>query len=176
MNDSSQRWTEADTERFYTFLGRYIAFFRWIESKFDEMILLGAGHENWASMQLKLADMGYSKKIDECQRMVLAPYPFAKAKQDIEWIADFERVIDRSRKEGRRRNSIVHSHYLLDFVEAGMAPLKVDRRKKAGDVRFENEYFDHSLMDKIGSELAQLAFDLNFVHVQLVHWYEAERP
>ncbi len=175
MDHSSQRWTEADTERFYSFLGRYIAVFSWIESKFDQIILLGFDHENWTSTQLKLADMGYSKKIDECQTMVLAPHPFGKAKPNIEWIANFENIIDRSRKEGRRRNSIVHSHYLLDFVEAGMAPLKVDRRKKAGDVHFENEDFDHSLMDKIGSELAQLALDVNFVHVQLIHWYEPER-
>ena len=74
--------------------------------------------------------------------MVVAPSPFGHSKERPGWAEAFATVIDRLRQEGSRRNGIVHSQYLFEFVEAGMAPLRSDRRKKDGVPQFEREFLD----------------------------------
>ena len=111
---------------------------------------------------------------DAVEEVVMAPTPFGRKNQRPGWTESFEALVQRLKKEGQRRNSIVHSQYLFEFVKAGMPPLRSDRRNRDGVAEFDQEDFDRERTDAILKELAMLAFDLSQARIQLVHWYAAE--
>lgn len=175
MTEDADRRAEEEGDRLYLFLGRYIATFQWIEAQIDQILLLANGHENWERTQTELAGMRNVDKIDAVERVVMAPRPFSRKAGRPGWTKDFAALLERLREEGRRRNGIVHSHYLFEFVEAGMPPLRSYRRKKNGTVEFEREDLDLRRTEAIFKDLAVLAFDVSQARIQLVHWYAADR-
>ena len=104
----------------------------------------------------------------------MAPRPFGRRTGRPGWTEDFAALLERLRQEGRRRNGIVHSQYLFDFVEAGMPPLRSDRRIKDGVVGFEREELDSERTEAIFKELAMLAVELSQARMQLIHWFPPE--
>jgi hypothetical protein len=170
----SNRWTDDETDRFFRFLGQYVAIFQWIEAQLDQIILLAHGHENWSNTHAKLANLRNAQKIADVKKVVTGLGPFERSKEHTDWCAHFANLIVRLRQEGRRRNDIVHSQYLFDFVEAGMPPLRSVRRKENGKVVFEQEFFDLKRMDIILEGLATLAFEVSQARIQLVHWYRPD--
>ena len=89
-----------------------------------------------------------------------------------EWLTSFDKVIQRLKVEGTRRNKIVHSVYILDFVEVGAPPLRSKRKRKKGDIGFDQEEIDAKFIGRATSELAELSFDIGMVFTQLLHWRE----
>lgn len=81
------------------------------------------------------------------------------------------RVIDRLDAERLRRNGILHAQFLFDFLAIGHPVMQVDVRRRHGDVEFNREDLSRARCDEIMDEVAQLAFDLNFICVQLRHVY-----
>jgi hypothetical protein len=168
--DESEYWTDDLTEKLYRSIGQYVAIFQWIEGQLDQILLLAKGHENWSDAHANLVNIPNAKKIADVHKVVTGAGPFGQAKEHPDWCAQFAKLIGRLRREGQRRNRILHSQYLFEFVEAGLAPLRSDRRKDNGTVVFEREVFDRKRMDVILKELVTLAFEVSQVRVQLVHW------
>lgn len=175
MNEfDADRRADEEADRLYRFLGQYVVVFQWMEAQLDQILLLAYGHENWAETQTRLVGMRNAEKINAVKAVVMAPSPFGRRIGRPGWTESFDELLERLRQEGRRRNAIVHSQYLFEFVEAGMPPLRSDRRKKGGAAEFEQEDLDSERTEAILKELAMLAFDLSQARVQLVHWYAAE--
>jgi hypothetical protein len=173
MNVSDAAWTEADTERLFTSIGKYVIIFQWMEGVLDQILLLAWGHENWDSSQSKLAKMTNEKKVDTVKKVVLASSDFARVHTRPEWCRHFESVMARLHKERLRRNRLVHSQYLLEFADAGLAPLSSHRTRLEGEPVFAREELTKEFQTTLLGEVAQLALDLNFIRVQLVHDYRA---
>ena len=172
MNEiDAGRPVDQEADRLYSFVGQYVAIFQWMEAQLDQILLLAYGHGNWAKTQAELAGMRKVDKITAVEPVVMAPIPFGRRTGRPGWIEGFAALIERLRQEGRRRNSIVHSQYLFEFVEAGMPPLRSDRRKKDGVAEFDQEFLDSERTEAILEELAVLAFDLSQARIQLVHWH-----
>ena len=167
----ADRRAHEEADRLYRFLGQYVAIFQWMEAQLDQILLLAYGYENWVSTQTKLAGMRNIDKINAVEAVVTAPSPFGRRPGRHKWAAGFATLIERLRQEGRRRNRIVHSQYLFEFVEAGLPPLRSDRRKKDSVAEFNQESLDSERIEVILKELTALAFDLSQVRIQLVHWY-----
>ena len=47
-------WNDADTEALFATLGRYLLTFQWIESKLDQILLLGWGEDSWTASQARI--------------------------------------------------------------------------------------------------------------------------
>lgn len=166
-------WTDADTEALFATIGRYLIIFQWIESKLDQILLLGWGYENWAPGQAQLAKMKNFEKIDAVRKLVLTSPDFARVHTRPDWCANFELLINRLHDERARRNSLVHSQYLFDFVEIGLAPLRSHRQAVDGQVMFDRQHLTKADQTKLLIDLGQLAMNVNFLHVQLIHDYKS---
>ena len=172
--DNADRRADEEVDRIYRFLGQYIAIFQWVEAQLDQILLLAYGHENWTETQRKLAGMRNVDRIDAVEAIVKAPSPFGRRLGRPEWIEDFSTLIMRLRQEGQRRNGIVHSQYLFEFVDAGMPPIRSHRRKKDGVAGFDQISLDSEWTEEVLQDLAILAFDMSQARIQLVHWYAPE--
>lgn len=170
----TEEYDDKEANELFLFLGKYIAFFQWMESKLDQILLLARGEENWTETQYELANMRNSDKISAVEAAVLAPKPFTLKDRRPEWVSYFSELLERIRAEGRRRNSIVHSQYLMDFLEYGMLALKSDRRRINGKIEFQHERLDKERREIIMDELSKLAFELSQGHLQLVNFHTAE--
>jgi hypothetical protein len=166
-------WTQADTDGLFTSLGKYVVIFQWIEGVLDEILLLAWGHENWASSQTRLAKMTNEEKVNAVKTVVFTSPDFARVHTRPDWLLKFEGVMERLHRERMKRNAIVHSQYLLQFADAGLVPLSSARRRLEGNTVFTQQELSKEFQAKLLDDLAQLALDLNFVRVQLVHDYRA---
>jgi hypothetical protein len=174
MEDSAAELPKYDWARdagpLYTFLGLYLAGFQAIEGKLDQIILLAEGHDQWAATQARLATMKNAEKISEVEAAVHRGDRFAAARDNEQWLKLFDEVVTRLTAERQRRNSTMHSQYLLEGVEDGLAALRSRRRRENGEVRFDGEALTRDRMDAILSEVAQLLWDVGQAHIQLIHW------
>jgi len=174
---SRAAWTDADTEALFAALGRYVIVFQWIEGVLDQILLLAWGHENWGSSQAKLAKMKNKQKVDAVKKVVLKSSDFARVHTRPEWCAHFVSVIERLHAERMLRNAIMHSQYLFQLADAGLsAPLSSNRRMLEGlegKAVFDQQELTKERQTEILRDVAQLAIEVNFLHVQLVHDYRA---
>jgi hypothetical protein len=89
------------------------------------------------------------------------------------WCEQFKQTTQRLHDERQRRNALTHSQYLFDFVEIGYPPLRSFRTKQPGDQLFSQEYLSKDVQIEFLSRLVELAVEVNFLHIQLVHDYKA---
>lgn len=169
------RWQEdpaavREAERFFMFVGLYVISFQWLEGKIDEIFLLARGHENYQQTHTWLAQQTNEKKVDALRCLIFAGEPFAPVMID-GWESHVDTVISRLHAERRRRNGILHAQFLFDFLTIGAPVLRTHVRKIGGSAVFDSEDLSASRCDQIISELGQLSFDLNRIHIQLVHAY-----
>jgi len=70
---------------------------------------------------------------------------------------------------------IVHSQFLFEFADGGLglAPLILKRLGLKGKGVFDQQELTKEYQTEIRRDVAQLAIDVNFLHVQLVHDYRA---
>ena len=169
----NSRWTDADIDAIFSAIGRYFVIFQSLEGKLDEILLLGWGHEDWTKRQTKLANMSNVDKVNLVRELVLSSPDFSRVHRRPEWCEDFEQTIQRLHDERRRRNGLVHSQYLFDFVEIGYPPLRSLRRRGNSDLRFDQEYITKAALNDTLRKLIELMMDVNFLYVQLVHDYNS---
>ena len=153
---------EAEVEAFFATIGKYAIFFQEIESKLDQILLLGWGHENLAANRAKLADMTNKRKIDAVEKLVLTPPLYARARERPELLAFFTTVVQRLHDAREVRNSMLHSYYEFKFTEIGSPVLAFDRRNETA--QYMSTDVQRNLLDKV----ARLAFDVGQVHIQLI--------
>jgi hypothetical protein len=176
--DAGLGWTDEDTEAVFTTLGKYWIIFQWIESLLDKLMLLAWGNENWTASQKKLAGMSNVQKIECVESMVLKTPDFARVHTRPEWVAHFKLVIEALHTERKRRNSIIHSQILFEFADKGLGPPLLSMRTKSGtgDERFERYWLSKEYQSKMLADLGELAMQMNFVYIQLVHDFQAAPP
>jgi hypothetical protein len=176
MSEATERppaWTEADTEELFAALGRYWIIFQWIEGRLDQILLLGWGHENWNRSQKKLAGMTNSDKIKAVDTLVLKTVDFARVHTRPAWIEQFKSLMEALHNERNHRNSLIHSQILFDFADKGLEPPLLSTRKKNGTEMFERQWLSKKFQQEMLARLSKLAWEVNLLHVQLIHDYRA---
>jgi hypothetical protein len=173
--DAAPKWTDEDTETLFTTLGKYWIIFQWIESLLDKLMLLAWGNENWTASQKKLAGMSNVQKIECVESLVLTTSDFARVHTRPEWVSHFKSVIESLHTERKRRNSIIHSQILFEFADKGLGPPLLSIRTKSDTEadRFERHWLSKEYQDKMLADLGELAMQMNFVYVQLLHDFQA---
>lgn len=164
------RWREdpkavAEVERIHSFIGEYVICFQWLEGKMDEMILMSMGHENWTLTQSELAESTNHKKVRRLETLVLERHGFRVIIAD-DWDEYFAAVIQELHTERRRRNSLLHSQYLFDFLAIGHPVLKYDS-KKSHDSLDRNQDLSEDYCAQVLREIYELANRFGGVCMQL---------
>ncbi len=162
---SKSGWTDADSEILFANIGKYLIIFQWMESEVDQILLLAWGFDNWAAGQAKLAKMTNCAKVEAMNPAVCESPNLARAQTRPDWWARFEAVIGRLHTERTRRNDIVHSQYLFDFVKAGFAPIRSKRIKVDGKTTLDQDELSKEFQEKLLEEISELAMDLSFIRV-----------
>ena len=154
-----------DARKLFEFIGTYVVIFQDIEAKLDQVEQSHIG-------EYIISTLSNSQKVDFVQAIIKSS---AIANGDpfrTEWLASFYELVQRLRVEGTRRNSIVHSVYILDFMEIGAPPLRSKRKRKRAAPGFDQEEIDAQFITRAISEIAELSFDVGMAFTQLVHWSE----
>ena len=103
---STYQWTDDDLDAMFSVFGRYFIMFQWIESKLDQILLLGWGQENMAAGGERLACMRNADKVDAVRELVFRSPDFSRVHSRPEWCREFEKTIQRLHDERRRRNEL----------------------------------------------------------------------
>lgn len=179
MNDTTATrpaWTDEDDDALFATIGRYLIIFQWIEGLLDQALLLAWGHENWSASQARLAGMTNEKKVDEVRKVIFTSPDFARVHTRPDWLKHVDEMVARLHAERRQRNAVVHSQYLYEFTKIGLPPMASLRIKSKGDAGFKQVDFSKAFQAELMKNLGQLAFDMNFLLVQLRHDYQAPVP
>ncbi len=163
---------EQEFDKVALFIGRYLLIFQYIEDKIDQMLLLGADLERRHVGNSFLAAMGYRQKVDALSGIVHTSKIAQGDETQKEWIKAFGRLVNQWQAEGARRNGIVHSLHVFDFVKIGAPVFRNRMRPHPKGFRIKNANVDEKEADNVVAEIAQLLWDTGLAHVQLVHWYE----
>lgn len=162
--------TSAEIANLCQFIGTYIVVFQDIEAKLDQIISLAIGLERWHVSQNVLSFLSHVQKIEFVQNTLQSS---ALADGDpiyAEWLAHFDKLVQQLKEEATRRNKIVHSLYLFDFMDIGEPPIRSKKRRKRGEVGLDQEPMDAAFIASVTSHVAELVFDLGMALVQLRHW------
>ncbi len=166
-------WTDEDTELLFANIGKYLVIFQHIETRLDQILLLAWGYESKASSRARLANMNNEKKIEAVRSEVKSSPKLARVHTRPDWLENFEATIQRLHVERKLRNRLVHSHILFEFTEIGLPPLASKRSISKGKATLSQLNLDKEFMKNLMDNIAKLAWDVGFIHGQLVHDYEA---
>ncbi|MGJ4890157.1 hypothetical protein ACQR1Y_18290 [Bradyrhizobium sp. HKCCYLRH3099] len=170
-----EKMEKAEIERLFQFIGAYVVAFQDVESKLDQIIQLAIGLDRPHVSHCVIRTLSNSQKTDLIQSVVHSSEVADGSPSQRAWLASFDEVLKRLRAEASRRNKIVHSMYIFDFMEIGCAPLRSKRTRKVGELSFDQEQVDASYINEATTEVVELSFDAGMLLVQLRHWDEKLR-
>ncbi len=163
---------QAEIKRLFHFIGSYVVVFQDIDSKLDQIIQLAIGQDRWHVSHSVITLLSHSQKIDLVRAVVHSSQIADGTEHRQRWIESFDEVIKRVRAEASRRNKIVHSLYIFDFMTIGAPPLRSKRKRKSDAMSFDQQDVDASFISNATSDVAELSFDIGMALVQLRHWSE----
>jgi hypothetical protein len=163
---------DEETERLFTFIGRYVVLFQDIEAKLDQIISLAISNDRSHVSNSILPYLTHAQKIDAMSAIVHSSSIADNDPFRLEWLASFEEVVQRLKAEATRRNKIVHSHYLFEFIAIGHSPIRSKRIRNQKRQGFEHEEIDSDYINQATLAVAELSFDLGMALTQFVHWRE----
>lgn len=166
--------TADEADYLYSFIGKYVISFQWAEAKLEEIVQLSEGFANWTSTAEQLVNLPVAKKINLVEEIVAKGEAFPGVLTNADWLLHFRATLELLRAEARRRNRIVHSFYLFDFMDIGGPPLGSFRARHDGAI--ENHWLSVSETKAIFAELAEVSFELAQAHLQLVAWKATQEP
>jgi hypothetical protein len=164
-----------DADPLFTFLGFYLGTFQSIEGRLDQIILLGAGFENWEATQDRLARMDNRSKVEAAALAALDTNVFPLVAGIADWTSRVEDLVKRLHEERRRRNGIMHSQYLMEGLEHGLAAIRSSRTRGAAEASFDQEELSRPRMNEILQEIATLACSASLTHAQLIQAVSREK-
>lgn len=162
----------SDIDQMFHFIGMYICSFNFIESRLDQIILLGLGYDSWDATQLKLAKLKFFQKVNECENLINQASCYKRARVDKDWMAHFKSFTINIVEESKRRNSLVHAYILSDGADHGYPHLKVDRVRKDGGYAWNTEAFNQSFMAERAKSILNLSVDANFIYLKLIYFHQ----
>ena len=153
---------EAVVERLLATIGRYALGFQALEGVIEQGLDLLWGLDNHSQNYDRLARMTNQQKIDAWQTEFRGNPLNARGRSRPDWVDHFEQLVVRLHAERKRRNSILHSQYLYDFVKIGHPVLQTDPRGE------QTNWTDERQMELL-DQLTKLAFDTGHARMQILH-------
>lgn len=153
---------ETVIERLLATIGRYVLGFQALENIIEQSLSQLWGQDNHRENYDRLGRMTNQQKVEAWLREFRENPLNARGRSRPQWVAHFEELIARLQAERQRRNSILHSQYLYDFVKIGHPVLQVDRRG-------ENTDWPDERQEELLDQLARLLLDAGRARIQILH-------
>jgi hypothetical protein len=161
-----------DADEIYRQLGIFVVSFQYVESKLAEICWLLTEPPYAEGERQPLAQLSYGQLVQETRRRIAA---FVKRREPErpEFLKRSEGVLDECRDLGYLRNRIVHSAYV--HLEAGgelhgIMRSNLRRHDPADAAEDDVEFLGPGSFAESLSGMAQTAFALVQLHLQLIRW------
>lgn len=155
-----------EAEKVYAFIGMYVICFQWFEDKFDEIFTLGKGIKNSKETQSWLVKKTFSDKLKTFRKFARDESIFHPSPQK-GWYENFDLIMDEIDAERERRNSLVHSSFLFDFLAIDQPVISTEKKKVNGEAQFVQNELSSENRDRVLKEIADLSFRFSMACVQL---------
>lgn len=155
-----------EAEKLYAFIGIYVISFQWFEDKIDQLFVLGKGIKNSKETRDWLVKRTLSDKMKAFQKFAKDDDFFFPAPQD-GWYDEFDSIMKDLDAERDRRNGLLHSNFIFDFLAIGQPVISNVIRKENGAAKIHNNELSAKTRDGILKELAALAYRFSMACAQL---------
>jgi hypothetical protein len=159
-----------DADEIYRQLGIFVVCFQYLESELAEICWLLTEPPFAKGEREQLARLTYGKLVRETRKRITALLKRRNLDRP-EFVTRAERVLNECRELGYLRNRIVHSAFV--HLEAGgelRGIMRSNMRVQAAGESHDVEFLTRESFDAPLASLAQTAFSLGQLHIQLVHW------
>jgi len=161
--------TQDPANALFVTVGQYVVMFQWIEGLIEQSLLLLWCDTPRPNNLHRLAGMTNQQKVDALKKAFQSSPANARGRTRLDWTARFEQLTERLHTARHRRNELLHSQYLFEFLQIGQPVLRSNRRRAGGEERFEQEHLGAAAQAALLAELAMLGSDLSLAYSQLIH-------
>jgi hypothetical protein len=155
-----------EAEKVYAFIGIYVVSFQWFEDKMDQTFILGKGVRNSKTTLDWLVKKTFSSKIKAFHEFAMDDNFFHRAPQK-DWYDEFDIIMKKLDVERNRRNGLLHSTFIFDFLAIGQPVISNEVSKQNGVAKVYNNELSVENRDGILKELADLSVDFSMACLQL---------
>lgn len=159
---ATEQEEEAVSERLLATIGRYVLGFQALENIIEQSLDLLWGLDKHYENSRRLAVMTNQQKVDAWLNEFRKNPLNARGRSRSDWVERFEQLVVRLHLERQRRNSILHSQYLYDFIKIGYPVLQIDRRGRNID-------WNDKRQEELLGQLATLLVDAGHARIQILH-------
>ena len=161
-------------------LGEFVIIFQWVENLYRQIgwFILDPDRKQWPPMQLRTEkNHTLINKVTDLFIELTNNYFFVNG---TEMAKDMEELREHFHVLRKYRNRLLHSTYvelkgggkvhgyIRSNPEVGVDP-------ETGEIIFDQEEFSAKTINTKIREYGEYMIRLNFIHVQLIHWYPFER-
>lgn len=168
LDPDAAKIAENAEEQLYSFIGKYVISFQWLEGILDQVYSLSYNLRKKADVDAELATLSFAQKSVAVKELILTSDAFAGGRTIEGWPQRIEEFFRRLDNERERRNAIMHSQYLFDFLAIGQPPMRA-RRQRGNRERYVYEDMSIDNIDRILQEMAELCWEANLIHMQCLH-------
>jgi hypothetical protein len=155
-----------EAEKVYAFVGIYVISFQWFEDTMDQTFILGRGVKNAKTTRDWLVKRTFSDKMKAFHKFAMDEEFFLRAPQK-DWYDEFDIIMKKLDAERSRRNGLLHSNFIFDFLAIGQPVISNEIRKENGVAKIHNNELSIEVRDGVLKELADLSFRFSMACSQL---------
>lgn len=171
QEEDRELWKDEQHNALVKAIGKYIILFQQLEAKIDTIFLLFS-RDSFSFGQIIRSQLSNREKIEAISTYVNENISSHKDEFSIDWLKGFNDLIGRIKSISERRNKIVHSTYLYDFLNIGHPIMISNKKLKRSELKFDNEDFNPKDFDEYIYSISSAYYEMNFIHVQLIHWID----
>lgn len=171
LDPEAAKIAENAEEQLYSFIGKYVISFQWLEGILDQVYFLSHNLRDKADIDAELATLSFAHKSVAVKELILTSVAFADGRNIEEWPPRIQEFFRRLDNERERRNAIMHSQYLFDYLAIGQPPMRA-RRQRGNQERYIYEDMSIDNIERILQEIAELCCEANLIHAQCIHLQE----
>ncbi|MDQ0107442.1 hypothetical protein J2T02_002561 [Chitinophaga terrae (ex Kim and Jung 2007)] len=164
-----------DTNLLYRRIGEFVVSFQWLESRVRETGWLLTDPQRACWPPLILRQESNQQLLDKVCQLFSTTMDKLATEDALARKPSFESLIQRLHGMRRYRNKLLHSAYIV--LESGgdvQGVYRINPKLQQVDDEYilDSEMLTPESIERNMKEMAQIAFELNFHYIQLVHWSE----
>jgi hypothetical protein len=143
-----------------------------LDTTVEEIIRLGYGFSNRTKTNIELTRMSNERKVTHLAELMNSSAYFERLRTLSGWKERTDHLVDLLHKQRHRRNALLHSNYLFEFIGLDLPVLRSDHVKFEGKASLEQEFLSAPRLRLELSQLANFCFVVGQYKVQVVSLVE----
>lgn len=160
----------------YHQLGKFIAYFQMAEREINGIVQLLCKGTDEEMVRILINDLEYSRRLDTAD-VLFSRYVDTQQDKDSVVKKEFHKLIVKLKKNGQRRNDLVHSNYIPWYDMDGFKGLIRENSKLRGSKGFLETIEEELLPEALNTDLEQIEAilnELNEFRLQIINWLYPE--